>query len=138
MVGTDRWTVHSFAAPYKIGCQFVGRSRGTLTEGNEGKEGFNLELSSLIAEDLYKRQNLWQSRFPPCHVKRHALVHNTPNNLSGPVPLLVSDQQAQSVVAITFKFSVVALLSLVPGKANSLNQVRFGLAFCVNDVALSV
>jgi hypothetical protein len=64
MVGTDRWAVHSFAAPDKIGCQFVGRSRGTLTEGSEGKEGFSLELSSLIAEDFYKRQNLRQSKFP--------------------------------------------------------------------------
>jgi hypothetical protein len=43
MVGTDRWAVHSFAAPAQIGCQFTVRSRGMLTEGNEGKEDFNLE-----------------------------------------------------------------------------------------------
>lgn len=79
MVGTDRWAVHSFAAPDKIGCQLNAarkdtvRSRGMLIEGNEG---FNLgnvfvalvffcriPLEGTIAEDFYKRQNLWQSRF---------------------------------------------------------------------------
>jgi len=37
-----------------------------------------------------------------------------------------ADQQAYSVVAITFKFSVAALLSLVPDRTFSRNQVVLG------------
>ena len=36
--------------------------------------------------------------------------------------LLAADQQAYRVVAITFKFSVAALLSLVPDRTFSRNQ----------------
>ena len=36
--------------------------------------------------------------------------------------LLAADQQAYSVAVITFKFSVAALLSLVPGRTFSRNQ----------------
>ena len=52
--------------------------------------------------------------------------------------MLAADQQAYSVVAITFKFEVAALLSLVPGRAISTNQHCLGLASAINDVALSV
>ena len=68
-------------------------------------------------------------------------VHNTAspeNHWDWHNCLLAADQRAYSVVAITFKFSVAALPSLVPGRASSTNQLRLGLAACVNDVALSV
>ena len=98
-----------------------------------------------IAENFSRRQNFWQSRFlrPTLRSKpkpRDAFVHKTtrPETISGFALLLVSDQQAYSVVAITFKFSVVALLSLVPGRASSTNQLWPGWAACVKDVALSV
>ena len=52
--------------------------------------------------------------------------------------LLAADQRVYSVAVITFKFSVAALLSLVPGRAISRNQVVLGTAPAVNDVAFSV
>lgn len=58
-----------------------------------------------------------------------AAVHNSasPGNYRDwHSSLLAADQQAYSVAVITFKFSVAALLSLVPGMASSTNQVILG------------
>ena len=52
--------------------------------------------------------------------------------------LLAADQRVYSVAVITFKFSVAALLSLVPARTFSRNQVILGTAPAVNDVAFSV
>ena len=98
MVGTDRWAVHSFAAPDKIGCQLNAarkdtvRSRGVLIEGNEG---FNLG-NVFVALVFFCRIPLWgddRRRFlqkaeplavkiPACRLGskskfRHALVQST-------------------------------------------------------------
>jgi hypothetical protein len=84
MVGTDRWAVHSLAAPAKIGRQFTIRSRGMLTEANEETKALIWKMSSLSL--FFYRIPLWRGdcrRFlqkaellavniPACHAKIEA------------------------------------------------------------------
>jgi hypothetical protein len=114
MVGTDRWVVHSFAAPFESGPPLQTQAACRYSSG--------------LAPPLRGRLVSLVGRATPGGAIVSS-VHNTAspeNDRDWHNYLLAADQQAYSVVAITFKFSVAALLSLVPGRASSTNQLVFG------------
>ena len=110
MVGTDGQAVHRFrcageicaviADPSGVSRRVGARPSVTCAFGFIGREHHSVRIVVAAVHDSASPGNYWDWH----------------------IYLLAADQQAYNVVAITFKFEVAALLSLVPGRANSRNQ----------------
>ena len=110
MVGTDDQAVHRFRSAGEI-CASL-QTQGACPDA----PGPALPLRVCLA--------LLVESVTPC-APSVAGVRNSPspgNYQDWHSRLLAADQQAYSVAVITFKFSVAALLSLVPGRTFSRNQ----------------